>query len=214
MRFADRTDAGRRLGAALRPILRGDCLVVGLPRGGVEVAVEVARALGVPLDVLVVRKLGVPGRPELAMGAVGEGGIRVLDDRVIRGARVTPEQLEEVERRERAEVDRRSHAYRARRPPLAPAGRTVVLVDDGLATGSTARAGCRLARAAGAGQVVVAVPVASRRALAAVRPDADHVVSLVVPADFAAVGQYYGDFAQVPDERVLELLAGGTGRGD
>jgi predicted phosphoribosyltransferase len=206
--FRDRTDAGRRLGAALADVRRDDPVVLGLPRGGVPVAAEVAAALGAPLDVVLVRKLGVPSQPELAMGAIGEGGVRVVNDEVVRAARVTDEQLDAVERYERDELARRARRYRGDRTGLPLAGRTVVVVDDGLATGSTARAATRVVRAQGARRVVLAVPVAPPETLDALREEVDQVVCLESPEHLFAVGQWYGDFRPTSDAEVVELLEG------
>lgn len=162
MLFINRVDAGRRLGERLQHLRGDNVVVVGLPRGGVPVASEVARVLGAPLDVIVVRKLGVPFQPELGMGAIGEGGVRVLNEALVGSAGVTPDELAAVERRERAELDRRIRRYRGGRLGVSLAGRTVVIIDDGIATGSTARAACRVVRAQGAARVVLAVPVAPR----------------------------------------------------
>ncbi len=210
-RFQDRAAAGRLLAGRLlagdrEPWGRQDAVVLGVPRGGVPVAVEVARALGLPLDVIVVRKLGVPYQPELAMGAVGEGGVRVLNDEVLQAARVSPAELADAERAQTAEVYERSERFRAGRARVPLSGRVAVLVDDGVATGSTMRAACRIVRAHGARGVVVAVPVASREAVTLLRADADEVVVLSVPAWFSSVGQWYRDFEQVPDATVTRLL--------
>ena len=204
--FADRVDAGRQLGRRLEPLRGSEVVVVGLPRGGVVVAAEVARALGAPLDVIVVRKLGVPYQPELAMGAVGENGVRIINLRVLQAARVTDAELAAVEARERAELERRARRFRGDRPRVPLAGRTVVVVDDGIATGSTAKAACQVARAHGAGHVVLAVPVAPGDAAATIGRDADEVVCLETPRDFYAIGQWYGDFTQVGDDEVVGLL--------
>ena len=209
MRFVDRADAGRRLGAALRPVVAdagGDVVVVGLPRGGIPVAFEVARVLGAPLDVIVVRKLGVPHQPELAMGAVGEEGARVTNARVLAAAGVTELELDQIERRERAEVERRARRLRSGSPGLSLVNRTVVVVDDGIATGATARAACRIARARGAATVVLAAPVGPQDVERRIRPDADRIVCLHRPTRFTAIGQFYDDFAQVSDEQVERLL--------
>jgi putative phosphoribosyl transferase len=183
-----------------------DVVVLGLPRGGVPVAFEVATALRAPLDVIVVRKLGVPFQPELAMGAIGEGGARVTNDEVVRMAEVTPQELAAVEARERAELERRTRRFRGDRPPVPIAGKTVVVVDDGIATGSTARAACEVARARGAQRVVLAVPVASAGAIAELRGDVDEMVWVESPRHLWAVGQSYRDFSQTSDEEVVELL--------
>nr|WP_202472340.1 phosphoribosyltransferase family protein [Streptomyces sp. SID4921] len=208
--FTDRTDAGRQLAAALRHLERRDPVVLGLPRGGVPVAYEVARALGAPLDVIVVRKLGVPYRPELGFGAIGEGGARVISDEIVRHAGVREKDLEAVERAEEAELLRRAQTYREGRPRLPLEGRAVVVVDDGVATGATARAACQVVRAQGASHVVLAVPVASPDVAAGLREDVDEVVCLSTPQLFSAVGEWYRDFSQTSDEEVVSLLARAT----
>ncbi|WP_069172839.1 phosphoribosyltransferase family protein [Streptomyces griseus] len=207
MLFTDRTDAGRQLAEALRHLRQRDPVVLGLPRGGVPVAYEVARELDAPLDVAVVRKLGVPYHPELGFGAIGEGGVRVISDEIVRHAGVRAEDLTSVERTEEAELVRRAHAYREGRPRLPLTGRAVVVVDDGIATGATARAACRVVRAQGAAYVVLAVPVASPDAVARLRDDVDEVVCLSTPNLFSAVGEWYRDFSQTTDEEVVSLLA-------
>ncbi|GAA3125415.1 phosphoribosyltransferase family protein [Planomonospora alba] len=205
--FADRRDAGMRLAARVRERLGGvDAVVVGLPRGGVPVAFEVAREIGAPLDVIVVRKLGVPAQPELGFGAIGEGGVRVLNDDVVRAVGVTPGEMAQVERRERDELDRRARRFRGDRPPVSLEGRTVVVVDDGIATGGTARAACRVARAHGAARVVSAIPVGAPDAIESLRGVADEVVCLHAPADLFAIGAWYTDFEQTSDAQVVELL--------
>ena len=204
--FRDRRDAGVKLAEQLEH-LRGQApVVLGLPRGGVPVAFEVATRLGAPLDVIVVRKLGVPFQPELGMGAVGEDGVRVLNPDVLRQARVTESQLAEVEARERAEVEERATRLRRGRPAIPLTGRTVVIVDDGLATGGTARAAVRVARARGAERVVLAVPVAPPETVAALRADADDVVAVETPEPFFAIGGWYSDFSPTSDAEVVELL--------
>uniref|UniRef100_UPI003C7E802E phosphoribosyltransferase family protein n=2 Tax=unclassified Streptomyces TaxID=2593676 RepID=UPI003C7E802E len=207
MQFTDRTDAGRRLAVALRHLGRRDPVVLGLPRGGVPVTYEVAQALGAPLDVIVVRKLGVPYHPELGFGAIGEGGVRVISEEIVRRAGVGEKDLVAVERAEAAELVRRAHAYREGRPRLPLEGRAVVVVDDGVATGATARAACQVVRAQGAAYVVLAVPVAPPDAAARLREDADEVVCLSAPVLFSAVGEWYRDFSQTSDEEVVALLA-------
>jgi putative phosphoribosyl transferase len=206
MRFADRRDAGRRLTARLPP-LPPEAVLLGLPRGGVLVAAEVAAATGRPLHVLVVRKLGLPRRPELALGAIAEGGARVVDDAAVRRFRVHPDALAEVEQRERIELERRIRRYRGDGPPPALAGATVVIVDDGIATGATALAACRSARRAGAARILVAAPVASPEAVAALGQEADEVVAVLIPSRLRSVGEWYDRFADVPDEDVLAALA-------
>ena len=206
MRFADRAEAGSELAAHLRHLRDQQPIVLGLPRGGVPVAYQIAAALDAPLDVIVVRKLGVPFQPELGMGAVGEADAVVINDEVVRAARVTAGELAEIERRERAEVQRRAERFRGGRPHVPLTGRTVIVVDDGIATGSTARAACQVARAQGAAKVVLAVPVGPEGVERRLLPDADTVVCLSSPAKFHAVGQCYSDFAQTNDEQVAELL--------
>ena len=213
MLFIDRVDAGRQLGEKLRGYAGEDVVVVGLPRGGVPVAFEVAAALSAPLDVIVVRKLGVPFQPELAMGAVGEGGVRVISDWLVHQARVSDQELAAVEQRERDEVERRARRFRRDRPAVPLAGRIVLVVDDGIATGSTARAACQVARAQGARKVILAVPVGPDEAADRLRPDADEVVCLHTPPLFLAVGQAYAEFAQTTDEEVIDLLARAAGPG-
>lgn len=203
--FVDRTDAGRRLGQRLASFRGRDVVVLALPRGGVPVAFEVAKALDAPLDVIVVRKLGVPFQPEVAMGAIGEDGVRVLDARVLSLARVTEEDLRTVERKERGLLERRLARYRQGRERLALDGRTAIIVDDGIATGSTARAACQVARHLGAARVVLAVPVAPARTVASFK-EADDVVCLASPRDFQAVGYYYHDFSPTEDDEVVRLL--------
>ncbi|MEU9057313.1 phosphoribosyltransferase family protein [Streptomyces sp. NPDC048430] len=211
MLFTDRTDAGRRLAVALRHLERRDPVVLGLPRGGVPVAYEVAQALGAPLDVIVVRKLGVPYHPELGFGAIGEGGVRVISDEIVRHAGVREKDLDSVERTEEAELVRRARTYREGRPRLPLKGRAVVVVDDGVATGATARAACQVVRAQGAAHVVLAVPVASPDVADRLREDVDEVVCLSTPHLFSAVGEWYRDFSQTSDEEVVSLLARASG---
>jgi predicted phosphoribosyltransferase len=206
-RFADRRAAGRRLGAAVREAAPAEPVVLGLPRGGVPVADEVATALDAPLDVLIVRKLGVPWQPEVAMGAVGERGAIVWNADIRARARVGADELAALERRERAEVEARVARFRAGRPLVELAGRTAVVVDDGVATGATARVACRVARALGAGGVLLAVPVAAPDVIADF-PEADVVVCLAAPAGFMAVGMHYLDFGQTSDDEVARILRG------
>ncbi|GAA4757047.1 hypothetical protein GCM10023328_46110 [Modestobacter marinus] len=204
--FRDRTDAGEQLAHRLDRLRAAAPVVLGLPRGGVPVAAPVAAALAAPLDVLVVRKLGVPGQPELAMGAVGEGGVVVLAERVLRAAGVAEADLDRVREHQQAEVDRRVRLFREVRPRVPLAGRTVVLVDDGIATGSTARAACAVARAQGAARVVLAVPVCAPDSVPALTAAADELVALTSPPDFRSVGGAYADFRATEDDEVLDLL--------
>jgi putative phosphoribosyl transferase len=211
MPFRDRREAGRRLAERLSGLRSSRPLVLGLPRGGVPVAFEVARALEAPLDVLVVRKLGVPFQPELGMGAVGEDGVRVLNPEVLREAGVTDAQLADVEARERAEVEERAARLRGGRPAVPLTGRTVIIVDDGLATGGTARAAIRVARERGADRVVLAVPVAPPDTVTALSREADEVVALETPEPFFAIGGWYMDFTPTSDQEVVDLLAAAGG---
>jgi putative phosphoribosyl transferase len=206
VRFRDRNDAGRLLAGRLEKFRGQDVVVLGLPRGGVPVAAEVARALAAPLDVIVVRKVGVPFQPELAMGAVGEGGVLVVDQRVVALSGTTAAELAEAEQRERAELEDRVRLFRGDRPRVPLPGRTALLVDDGIATGSTARAACGVARALGATRIVLAAPVCARDSFRQLAADADELICLAVPRDFAAVGQFYADFRATRNEEVLELL--------
>lgn len=185
-------------------------MVLGLPRGGVPVAFQVAQALGAPLDVIVVRKLGVPYHRELGFGAIGEGGVRVISDDIVRLSRVRREELAAVEHAEEAELVRQARRFRDDRPRLALEGRTAIVVDDGIATGATAAAACEVVRAQGAARVVLAVPVAPPDAVAWLRTKADEVVCLSTPRMFSAVGEWYQDFSQTPDEEVVDLLAQAT----
>ncbi len=205
--YRDRAQAGQLLGVAVKARFGATpALVLGLPRGGVPVAAAVARALGAPLDVIVVRKVGVPTRPELAMGAVAPGGVTIRNDDVLAQLPQAAAQFDVVASRERVEVARRERAYRGARPPLALNDSTAILVDDGVATGATVRAAIAAARQLGAAHVVVAVPVASIQALAMLQAEADDVVCLEAPSQFIAVGQWYLDFPQVTDDEVRELL--------
>jgi predicted phosphoribosyltransferase len=206
--FRDRSHAGRVLAELLaRYAGRPDVVVLALPRGGVPVGAEVARALGAPLDVFLVRKLGVPGREELAMGAVAAGGVLVVNDEVVSRLDIPAAVLEEVAAEERQELDRRAEAYRGGRPAPDLRGKTVILVDDGLATGSTMRAAVAAVRRLGPAAVVVAVPVGAAETCAEFRGAADDVVCAETPEPFFAVGSWYEDFQQTTDEEVRELLA-------
>jgi putative phosphoribosyl transferase len=206
MRFKDRSDAGRRLAAYLAELPKDELVVLGLPRGGVVVACEVATALGVPLDVILVRKLGVPFQPELAMGAIGEDGAYVVDDAVVRDVHVSASDLAAVEARERDELARRVRRFRRGRDRVALVGRTALIVDDGIATGSTARAACQVARARGAARVIVATPLASPGAVARLSRDADEVIALERPECLRAIGEFYDDFSQTSDAEVTQIL--------
>jgi putative phosphoribosyl transferase len=210
-RFDNRIDAGRQLGEhiAREWPMGADVVVLGLPRGGVVVAEQVALALSAPLDVIVVRKVGAPGHVELAMGAVGEDGAVVTNERVMAAAGVSALGFERLAALEATEVARRAAMYRAGRARRSLAGATAVLVDDGIATGATARAACRVARALGAVRVVLAAPVGPASAARDV-PEADRVIVLMAPASFDAVGQFYADFRPTSDEEVVAILARAT----
>ena len=209
MHFRDRVEAGERLAQALMPWRGESVVVLGLPRGGVPVAAEIAHALGAPLDVLVVRKLGLPAQPELAMGAIGEGGVRVLNQTVVRTTGVSEADLARVEAVERAELARQAGRFRDDRPPVVLAGRTALIVDDGIATGATALVACQVARALGATRVVMAAPVAAPSSVRDVRTVADDVVCLETPTEFTAVGQWYDDFRPTTDDDVIRCLRSG-----
>lgn len=211
IRFVNRRDAGRQLAEALRPLRSAPGLVVlGLPRGGIPVAFEVATALDAPLDVCVVRKLGVPGHEEYAMGAIASGGVETLDDRTIRELHISPDDIRQTVARERLELARRERAYRDGRPPLDLRGRTVILVDDGLATGASMRAAVMAIRHGEPKGIIVAVPVASQSACVAVESVANGCVCVATPEPFFGVGQWYEDFGQTTDQEVRELLARAT----
>ena len=209
MSFANRVEGGQRLAARLSYLKGEDPVVLGLPRGGVPVALEVARGLAAPLDVILVRKLGVPFQPELAMGAIGEGGVRVLNPDVIRMAGVSSADLAAVDQRERTELERRARRFRGNRQPIPLEGRTVVIVDDGIATGSTARAACQVAREHGAAHVVLAVPVAPPDWTSRLAGIADTFVCVDTPEPFYGVGQFYADFSQTTDDEVVACLEHG-----
>jgi len=193
----------------LRDVPPAEIVVLGLPRGGVPVAAVVAQALHAPLDVIVVRKLGVPSQPELAMGAIGENGMRVLNGEVLAVTGVGESEVEGVERRERAELERRAALYRANRPPIDLAGKTAVIVDDGIATGSTAAAAAQIARQAGAERVIVATPVAPPITIRRLATVADDVIAVRTPENFFAIGEWYADFSQTSDDEVRRLLGRG-----
>jgi predicted phosphoribosyltransferase len=211
-RFRDRREAGQLLAGRLSAYAgREDVLVLGLPRGGVPIAYEVARALHVPLDVLLVRKLGVPGHEELAMGAIASGGVQVLNDAVVDDLGIPGQAIAVVAAREQQELARRERAYRGHQPPLDVRGKTVILVDDGLATGTTMRAAIVAARAQDPSQLVVAVPVIAGESLEAFRALADALIWMIAPEPFLAVGLWYADFAPTTDAEVCELLARAAG---
>jgi putative phosphoribosyl transferase len=212
--FADRADAGRQLARTLSHLRGTEVVVLALPRGGVPVAYEVARELHAPLDVIVVSKLGVPFQPEYGFGAVGEGGVRIIDDVVVRRAGLSRPETASVEARERARLDRRLSQLRGGAPPMPLAGRTALVVDDGIATGATARAACLVARARGARRVIVAVPVGGAGAVASLRSEADEVACLRTVSPGCAVGAWYGDFSQVSDAEVAALLGPGPTSAD
>jgi putative phosphoribosyl transferase len=208
MRFADRASAGELLGRRLVAMhLPGPHLVLALPRGGVPVGAGVASALGAPLDVLVVRKLGFPGQPELAAGAIASGGITVLNQELLDETRLAPHHLRHVLEAEQRELERRERLYRGDRPFPPMEGRTVILVDDGLATGATMRAAVDAVRTRAPGMVVVAVPVAPWDTLRRLEDSADRVVALLAPDDFMAIGQWYDRFDQVGDDEVRRHMA-------
>jgi predicted phosphoribosyltransferase len=215
-RFRDRCEAGRRLAEALAGYRgRGDVVVVALPRGGVPVGYEVARALDAPLDVMQVRKLGVPGHEELAMGAIASGGVRIVSESVVEALGIPERVIATVVAAEAQELERRERIYREGRHFPEVRGRTVILVDDGLATGSTMRAAAAALRSLGADRLIAAVPVAPRESCEAMREVVDEVVCALMPERFQAVGEWYEDFSQTSDEEVSELLRraerGGTG---
>jgi putative phosphoribosyl transferase len=206
-RFTNRTEAGRQLANDLKEYAgREDALVLALPRGGVPVAFEVARALGLPMDLFLVRKLGVPGHEELAMGAIASGGLRVLNEDVVRMFSPPEDTIARVAAQEQEELERRERAYRGGRRDLRLEGKTVILVDDGLATGSTMRAAAQAVRAQDPARIVVAVPVAAAETCDELRGEVDEVVCTLTPEPFRAVGIWYDDFAQTTDEEVRELL--------
>ena len=208
MLFRDRADAGRQLLTRLGAYRgRPDVLVLGLPRGGIPVAYEVARGLGSPLDVFVVRKLGVPGQEELAMGAIATGGVRVVNRDVVDALHIPPDVLDRAAAQELRELERRQRSYRGDRPEPQVEGRTVILVDDGLATGSTMRAAVQALRQQRPARIVVAVPVAAFATCEELRREVEDVVCFATPEPFMAVGRFYDDFSQTTDEEVHDLLA-------
>ena len=206
--FADRMEAGELLAERLVPFVGNEpCVVLGLPRGGVPVAEAIARKLGAPLDVLIVRKLGVPWQPELAFGAISSGGVVVTNPEVVRAARLERADMDAVIDRERIELERRERMFHGARDPLPVEGRTVVLVDDGIATGATVRAALDALDARGAGRTILACPVAPPEVVEALSERADEVVCLSTPYGFQAVGAWYRDFTPVSDAQVEEILA-------
>ena len=210
-RFKDRKEAGRILADKLSKYTNHpNAVVLALPRGGVPVAYEVAQELGLPLDVLIVRKLGVPNHEELAMGAIASGGIRFLNRSVIESLRILPETLEAVERREALELMRREAIYRGNRSPIQVEGRIVILIDDGIATGSTMRVAIQLLRAQHVQKIIVATPAAPPSAKWEIEPLVDEFIAVVLPPDFYGVGQFYEDFAQMDDDTIYELVQMGA----
>jgi putative phosphoribosyl transferase len=207
-RFQDRREAGRVLAERLREFANDrNVIVLALPRGGVPVAYEIARGLGLPLDVFIVRKLGVPGYEELAMGAIASGGVRVLNEEVLNRLKILDQRIDVVAAREQQEIERRELEYRGDLPPVHLRGKKIILVDDGLATGATMRAAVQALRESEASEIIVAVPVGSIQAIERIGREADDIVCPLAPDDFQAVGQFYEDFSQTSDEEVRELLA-------
>jgi putative phosphoribosyl transferase len=210
--FRDRADGGRQLASRLSNRFGDDVVVLGLPRGGVPVAFEIAEALGAPLDVIVVRKIGSPGQPELAMGAIGEDGVRIVNDEIVRLVGASTAEFARIEQHEREELQRRAERFRGAAARIDLVGRVAVIVDDGIATGSTAKAACQVARAHGADRVVLAVPVAAPDSVAALSGDADEIVAVEQPSRLRSVGEWYDDFTQVDDQAVVDLLQRARGR--
>lgn len=213
MRFQDRVEAGQILAESLEAYKnRPDVVVLALPRGGVPVAFEVARALNAPLDIFLVRKLGVPGHEELAMGAIASGGVRTINEDVVQTLGIPDEVIDAVTAKEQQELERREHLYRDGRPPLDVRGRTVILIDDGLATGSTMRAAAAALRKQRPARIVVAVPVGAASTCDEFRREVDEAICAVTPEPFFAISLWYRDFTQTTDDEVRDLLARATGR--
>lgn len=206
MLFRDRIDAGRKLAWHVKHLRGTNLVVLGLPRGGVPVAYEVAKELGAPLDVIVIRKLGLPWHPELAMGALGEGGVRVVNEEVVRHANISDHDFGVVESREKVEVEARAKKFRAGRTPIHLGRRTALIVDDGIATGSTAIAACKVAHAMGASRVIFAAPVGVAETVHKLASVADEVICPEIPRILNSVGEWYEDFSAVTDEEVIEIL--------
>lgn len=207
MIFRNRTEAGQVLAKLALPYRdRADVLVLGIPRGGVPVAYEVAAELHAPLDIFIVRKLGVPWQEELAFGAIASGGIRILDSKIVDAVGISSEEIEQITEKERKELERRERIYRSGRGPLAVEGKTVILVDDGIATGSSMRAAIRALRKMNPTRLVVAVPVASASTYRHLKTEVDNLICAHVPDSFYAIGEFYEDFSQVSDQAVTDLL--------
>ena len=210
MIFTNRVEAGRMLAERLKPFAhRKDVIVLGIPRGGIPVAFEIAEALGAPLDVFVARKLGVPGQEELAFGAIASGGVRVLDPEIIEATGISETDIAEVTARERIELERRERLYRGSRPPLDVGGRTAILVDDGIATGSSIRAAISALRHLKPARLIVAAPVAPAATCEQLRTEVEDLVCVDMPRSFRAIGEFYEDFSQVTDQEVTDLLRRG-----
>jgi len=204
--FQNRTDAGRYLAERLQEYARHNTVILGLPRGGVVVASEVARRLDVPLDIFLVRKLGVPGYEELAMGAIASGGIQVINEDVVRHIQISRAEIQAIAAKEAQELKRRERAYRGNRPPLEVKDKTIILIDDGLATGATMRAAVVALRKQNPRKIVIAVPVAAPDTCEEFRTEVDDIICGITPAHFNAVGAWYNDFSQTSDEEVIQLL--------
>ena len=206
MAFRDRSDAGRKLAEELEQFAEEDLIVLGMPRGGVEVAFEVAQALQAPLDVIVIRKLGAPSNPEFGFGAIGPNGVRILDDQSVRMLGLSEEDIERVAEREREELERRIEEYRGERTMPDMEGKTLIVVDDGAATGGSARAAVRALKEMNPGKLILALGVAPPDTAEELRQEVDELICLETPSAFMAVGQWYSNFSQTTDEQVVELL--------